>query len=65
MADFSFIGQLQLHHHGTLDSVDHWHCCALPLGCRSTTVVNQRPLHAESETYRLLFGRDTPTGNVH
>ena len=63
MADFSFIGQLQLHNHGALDSVDHWHCRALPLGCLSTTVVLQLQLHAQGETYRLPLGRDTP-GNT-
>ena len=38
MADFSFIGPLQLHNHGALDSLDHWHCRALPLGCLSASV---------------------------
>ena len=56
MGDFNC--QLQLHHHGALDTVDHWHYRALPLGCLSTTVVIQLQLHTEGETYRLRFGRD-------
>ena len=63
MADFSFIGQLQLHQHGTHDSVDHWHCRAAPLGCLSATVASQVSQHAEGEIYRLRLARDPP-GNV-
>ena len=42
MSNSSFIGQLQLHQHGALDSVDHWHCRVVPLGCFSATVVSNR-----------------------
>ena len=51
--------QLQLHHNGTLDSADHWHCRALPLGFLSTTVVMQFQLHTDGDTHRLLVGRDS------